>query len=464
MGRVEIGAVWRFRDAVFNSLSPKSVFRAKIDLLRGNNSSFEEVWMALTMRERQRVAGEVAHRYQRVSKKHKGLILNEFMALAGYHRTYASWLLRNLGRKVRLRVTGEYVVAVLGQKAKAQRHRRRHYDGRLLSVLRSLWELSDYLCGKRLAPFIRKALHQLERFGEIKLDDETRHLLLRISPATIDRQLRDDRKKLMLKSRARTKPGTLLKHHIPIRTFSDWDDVRPGFCEMDLVGHDGGDAAGEFAYTLDLTDICTCWTETEAVRNRAQKWTFEAIKDIEGRLPFTLLGLDSDNGSEFINGHLLRYCDDRQITFTRSRPYRKNDNCFVEQKNYSVVRRAVGYLRYDTPEELKTLNELYGHLRLYTNFFQPVMKLREKTRAGSRVTKKYDTPKTPYERVLESKHMDRATKRKLRRQYERLNPAELKRAITKLQGRLERLATSKAHANNETDFVYNLREATNIIS
>lgn len=420
--------------------------------------------MGLTMHEKKAVTREVVKRYQKASKKQKGLMLTEFIALTGYHRTYASWLLRNMGRKITLKVKGKRVTTVLGEARKSRRHKARKYGDRISNILRSLWELSDYLCGKRLVPFIRTALPRLEKFGEIRVDEETRDKLLMLSAATADRLLSADKKKLALKSRARTKPGTLLKHQIPIRTFSEWEEQRPGFCEMDLVGHDGGDAAGEFAFTLDLTDVCTAWTETEAVRNRAQKWTVEALEDIKERLPFKLLGLDSDNDSTFINAHLVKFCYERQITFTRSRPYRKNDNCYVEQKNYSVVRRAVGYLRYDTQEELKTLNELYRHLRLYTNFFLPVMKLKEKTRIGSKVTKKYDKPKTPYMRVIESKYIDRSVKTKLRRQYYSLNPAELKRAITKFQDRLIRLATSKTKLKKKEDFIYNFHEATRIIS
>lgn len=417
--------------------------------------------MGLTMRERKTVTREMARRYQRAVKRQKGVILDEFTALTGYNRSYASHILHNWGRKRYLQLGGRTVAAVLGAPRKPRRHRQREYgEGALLSALRSLWEVSDYLCGKRLAPFIREALPVLEGFGEIRLDEQTREKLMRISPATIDRLLKKDKKKLALKGRARTKPGTLLKHQVPIRTFSDWNEARPGFCEMDLVSHDGGDAAGEFAYTLDVTDVSTGWTETEAVRNRAQKWTHEALVRVEGRLPFKLLGLDSDNDSTFINNNLLRYCAKRRITFTRARAYRKNDNCFVEQKNYSVVRRAVGYRRYDTPKELKTLNQLYSHLRLYTNFFQPVMKLKGKIRVGSKVTKKYDTPKTPYQRLLGSKDVDNNAKRRLRRQYKSLNPAELKRAITRLQDKLQRLATSKANAKGDRDFVYNYHEAT----
>lgn len=420
--------------------------------------------MGLTMHEKKAVTREVAKRYQKVLKKQKGVILSEFTNLTGYHRTYASWLLRNQEKKIFLKVNGKDVIAVLGEKGKTQRQRAREYDEKVLRVLRSIWEISDYLCGKRLASFIKEVMPALERFGELKLNDDMRQKLLNISPATIDRVLKEDKKKHTLKCRARTKPGTLLKHQIPIRTFSEWDELRPGFVEVDLVGHDGGDGSGEFAYTLDLTDVCTGWTETEAVRNRAQKWVFEALMNIEGRLPFKLLGLDSDNDSAFINDHLLRYCNETQITFTRTRAYRKNDNCFVEQKNYSVVRRNVGYLRYDTEDELKTLNELYKYLRLYTNFFQPVMKLKEKTRIGSKVIKRYDMARTPYRRVVESKYIDGAVKRKLKKQYESLNPAELKRTITKLQDRLIRLTTSKTKVKKKKDFVYNFCEATNIIS
>ncbi len=420
--------------------------------------------MGLTMNEKKAVAREVAKRYQKASKKQKGIILKEFIALTEYHRTYASWLLRNFGRKVFLRLNGKENIKVVGGIKKTQRKRARYYDEKTLRILRSIWEISDYLCGKRLVSFIKETLPSLEKFGELKLDSDTRKKLLKISPATIDRELKQDKKKYILKSRVRTKPGTLLKHQIPIRTFSEWNDKRPGFVEIDLVGHDGGDASGEFAYTLDLTDVYSGWTETEAVRNRAQKWVFEALINIEKRLPFKLLGLDSDNDSAFINDHLLRYCNERNITFTRSRPYKKNDNCFVEQKNYSVVRRNVGYFRYDTEEELKMLNELYRHLRLYTNFFQPVMKLKEKTRIGSRITKHYDIAKTPCRRLLESEHIDRVIKRKLKKQYESFNPAELKRTITKLQNKLLRLTALKIKVNNEKNFVYNFNEATNIIS
>jgi len=417
--------------------------------------------MGLIMKEKKAVTREVAKRYQKVSKKQKGVILNEFTALTGYNRSYASYLLRNWEKRITLRVKGKIVVVILGKQRQTERQRSKVYDEKVLSILRSIWLISDCICGKRLSPLLKEIIPRLEKFKEINLDTETKEKLFRISPATADRLLRADKKRQSLKGKARTKPGILLKSQIPIRTFSEWDDKRPGFVEVDLVGHDGGDASGEFAYTLNLTDVCTGWAEMQAVKNRAQRWTFEALLDIEGRLPFRLIGLDSDNDSAFINAHLLRYCNLRQITFTRSRPQRKNDNCFVEQKNYSVVRRAVGYLRYNTEEELRTLNELYRYLRLYTNFFQPVMKLKEKTRIGSKVIKKYDTAKTPYQRVFESPYIRKETKDALMRQYETLNPAELKREITKLQNRLFKLSDKKKNIREDKeDFVYNFHEAT----
>jgi hypothetical protein len=289
----------------------------------------------------------------------------------------------------------------------------------------------------------------LEEHNEVELDGVTKQKLLGISAATIDRLLAVERKRRQLRARSKTKPGTLLKHQIPVRTFCEWDEQRPGFVEIDLVGHEGGDNSGDYIQTLDMTDVFTGWTETQAVRNKAQVWVFEALKQMRGRLPFDLLGIDSDNGGEFINDQLYRYCQREHITFTRARAYRKNDNCYVEQKNYSVVRRAVGYQRYDTSEELDVINQLYGHLRLYTNYFQPVMKLMEKTRVGSKVKKRYDKPRTAYQRVLESSYAGEERKEALRGEYAKLNPAELKRHITRLQHKLKTLATMKQRIGGE---------------
>ena len=396
--------------------------------------------MRLTMEERKKATAIVAPRYRKERKKEKGVILDEFVELTGYNRCYASHVLRSHGRKVR---AGRRIVLQGDVRKKGGGKRPREYDDAVLESLRKVWYIMDCICGKRLAPVMKEVVGRLERFGEIRIAPEVKGKLIRISPATIDRLLAGERRKQTIKGRGNTKPGTLLRHQIPIRTFSGWDELRPGFVEIDLVGHDGGDTRGDFAQTLDVTDVCTTWTETQAVRNKAQRWVFEALKDIREQLPFPLLGIDSDTGGEFINHHLFKYCQDEEITFTRSRSYRKNDNCFVEQKNYSVVRRAVGYLRYDTQEELQIINELYRSLRLYTNFFQPTMKLIEKTRIGSKVKKRYDTPTTPYRRVLASPDVSRKNKNRLKYQYAKLNPAALKRKITRLQQKLIRLASLK---------------------
>ena len=300
-------------------------------------------------------------------------------------------------------------------------------------------------------PFLSEIVPVLEKWGEIKLNLKIREKLWKISAATIDRLLADTRKRYRIKGRSTTKPGTLLKKAIPIRTFADWDEKVPGFFEVDLVSHDGGAVRGDFNQSLNFTDISTGWEEMVAVKNKAQVWVFAGIKSIKERLPFSILGLDSDNGAEFINAHLIRYCEEHKITFTRSRPYRKNDSCFVEQKNWSVIRRAVGYVRYDTDRELGILNELYGYLRLYVNFFQPVRKLIKKERIGSKVIKRYDEAKTPYKRVLASPDIKDKIKMKLKIQYAMLNPAELKRKITKLQNRLLKLNALKQKVREDLE-------------
>lgn len=393
------------------------------------------------MKARGEVTKGTAGEYRRAGKKEKGVILDQFVATTGYSRWYARWVLRHEGRRLQ---AGRQVLvlAVGGDGGGSVRKRTRQYDGKVTAALVKLWRMMDYICGKRLQPILPELLTILERHNEFSCDRETRGKLLHISAASIDRLLKPERRKHELRGRSGTKPGTLLKKQIPIRTFSEWDELQPGFAEVDLVGHDGGVGAGDFCQTLDLTDVATTWTETQAVRNKAQAWVFEALKTVRKNLPFPLLGLDSDNGSEFINNHLAAYCEREKLTFTRSRPYRKNDNCFVEQKNYSVVRRAVGYQRYDTEAQLELLNELYATLRLYTNFFQPTMKLRSKVRVGSKVTKRYDRAQTPYQRVLAAPQVCQANKDALRRKYETLNPAALKRKLNGLQERLLKTGAS----------------------
>ncbi len=398
--------------------------------------------MGLTMRERHAVIREQAPRFQKAAKKERSQMLDQFTSLTGYTRSYAAFVLRTCGKE-RLKILDagrRRVVFVPGhcRPLGAKRHRRRQYGEKaFLTGLRQLWALSDGLCGKRLVAFIRQVLPLLESQGTVTITEETvRRQLLSVSPATVDRLLAKTKTQARLKGRCGTRPGTLLKHHIPIKTFADWNDASPGFCEVDLVAHDGGAAFGDYCQTLNLSDVSTAWAEMRALKNKAQVHVFQALQDIRTQLPFRLLGLDSDNGSEFINDQLYRYCVQQKITFTRSRPYRKNDNCFVEQKNYSIIRKTVGYYRYDTPEQLALLNSFYQLLRLYTNFFQPVMKLVEKIRCGSRVTRRYDTPQTPYHRVLAHPAISDHLKAALTAQYQTLNVLYLKGQLNRLQAHL----------------------------
>lgn len=376
----------------------------------------------LNLRERQAVVRELARQYQRAGKRVKGQLLDQLQMLTGFNRSYAARVLRT------------------ARPADKQRNRRRpgsgrkrQYDDAVLYALKLIWAILDFPAGKRLAPFLPEIVPILEQHREIKLLPEVRAKLFAISAATIDRLLISERKQLQLKGRSGTKPGSLLKNAIPIKTFADWDDARPGFIEVDLVAHDGGSSRGDYAQTLDAVDVATGWTETRAVKNKAQCWVFEALQNMITAFPFLILGIDSDNGSEFINNHFIRYCNQYQITFTRARPYRKNDSCHVEQKNWSVVRKAVGYLRYDQPQQLELLNQLYGILRLYTNYFQPVQKLTKKERRGAKVKKIYDQAQTPYQRVLVSPHIPEERKNALKEQYVMLNPAKLKRQIHSIQ-------------------------------
>jgi len=384
--------------------------------------------VGLSMAERKAVTKQMARRYVKASKSEKGRMLDELCELTGWTRRHARRAL---------------AAALAGTSPPVRTNRPRIYGDEVHQALCFVWAALGGPAGKRLAPFMTEAVEALERHGELALAPEVRDKLLRISAATIDRSLAPERARLQVRGRSGTKPGSILKRQIPIRTFAEWDEARPGFCEVDLVAHDGGRSFGEFCQTLTLTCVATGWTETRALANKAQRWVHEALVDIAATLPFRLLGLDSDNGAEFINTQLFAWCEEQQITFTRSRPYRKNDNCYVEQKNWPVVRQNVGYARYDTPEELQVLGELYGCLRLWVNFFQPQMKLISKTRRGAKVSKRFDVARTPYRRILDSPHVPDRAKRQLTATYLELNPAALKRRIAGHQERLLELASTK---------------------
>jgi len=382
--------------------------------------------MPLNFRERQSVIKELANQYKGATKRDKGLLIDQLQTLTGYNRSYAARALRTAK-----------LTSVKGQKAKrSNAGRKRYYDDAVLHDLKYIWAILDFPAGKRLAPFLPEIMLVLENHGELDFLPEVKAKLLTISSSTIDRLLASERKRLKLKGRTGTKPGSLLKNSVPIKTFADWNDTRPGFIEIDLVAHDGGISRGDYAQTLNAVDVATGWTQTRAVKNKAQKWVFEALQIISKDFPFSVLGIDSDNGSEFINNHLIRYCENNKITFTRSRAYHKNDSCHVEQKNWSVVRKAVGYLRYDREEQLELLNQLYESLSLYNNYFQPVLKLTKKERHGAKVKKTYDLAQTPYQRAQASPDISKEQKLSLKERYATLNPVTLKRNICFLQEKL----------------------------
>jgi hypothetical protein len=383
--------------------------------------------MGLTMSQRQAVTRQLARRYRSTSRTQKATILTELCAITGWHRDHARKALRTAWKP---------------KPVTRQRKRRDPvYGPDVIAALRKVWAVLDAPTGKRLAPFLPLIVERLIACGELTISERTRYQLVRMSAATIDRRLAADRARWQVRGRSLTKPGSLLKSQIPIRTWADWDDARPGFVEIDLVGHEGGNPAGEFASTLTVTDIATGWTEVRAVRNKAQKWVLAALKDITAGFPFPVLGIDSDNGGEFINAPLLAFCTDNEITFTRSRPGNKNDGCHVEQKNWSVVRQTVGYHRYSGPLQVDVLNGIYALLRDQINFFTPQQKLTTKVRDGAKVIKKYDTAQTPFQRVCADRTVDITDKAALHGQYLHLNPAAIRREILALCDALGREVT-----------------------
>lgn len=367
------------------------------------------------------VVERLRHRYLQASRMEKSKILDEFVALSGMHRKSAIRALRQ-----------GYV------RGRERRGRKRVYTGAVVAALVEVWRVCGCICGKRLQPFLPAVVPILEQHGELHLDAETRQLLLQMSAATIDRKLRRFRQQ-QGRGLSTTKPGTLLKQSIPLRTFAEWDDVQPGFVEMDLVAHCGQTTEGQYLNTLTATDIATGWTECFLLRHRSQLAVAAAMDDLRRRLPFPLLGIDCDNDAVFINGTLKRYCEENQITFTRSRPWKKNDQAWVEQKNGAVVRGTVGYRRYLSSEAAQLLETIHDNLHAYVNFFQPVQKLIEKRRDGAKIYKRYDIAQTPHQRAMAQPSVSTFCKAQLRREYRRLNPAQLRRQIDDNLRRLRQL-------------------------
>jgi hypothetical protein len=377
----------------------------------------------VSMATRAELVEAVGERYRSVDRTNKGRVLDEFVAVTGFHRKHAMRLLR----------------AKQPGKKDGPRPERRIYDEAVRTALVVMWEAADRLCGKRLQPLIPILLEAMERHGHLDVAPDVRTKLTKMSAATIDRALREA-KAGGRSTRRRGGAGTALRRSVPIRTFDDWGDPAPGHVEADLVSHSGPVAKGSFAWTFTLTDIATGWTECAPLLVREQTVLVTVLTELRKLMPFDLLGFDTDNDSVFINETVRDYCAACGIAFTRCRPYRKNDQAWVEQKNGSVVRRLVGYRRFEGLAATAALADLYASARLFVNFFQPSFKLAEKHREGARVHKRYHPPATPYQRLLDDSRTSEATRTYLREIFAGLDPVRLLRDIRVAQERLVTLA------------------------
>ena len=376
---------------------------------------------------RQEVVLAVRVRYQQANGPDQKRILDEFVAVTGYHRKHA----------IR-------VLAHSRHDSKAERQARpRLYDEAVREALILLWEASDRVCGKRLAVLVPILIDSLERHGHLQLDQAVRFRLLSASPATIDRLLAPARAAVRGQIRRRKPAGPLLRRSVPIRTFADWGDPKPGFMETDLVAHCGGNMGGSFVHSLVLTDIATGWTECIALVVRHATLVVDAVDMLAGSLPFPILGIDVDNGSEFINDALLAFCESKAIALTRGRPHHKNDQAWIEQKNGAIVRKMIGYGRLEGLAAAKALTRLYSASRLFVNFFQPSFKLASKTRVGSRIIKRYHPPATPCARLLASNAIPESVKEHLRNAAASLDPLKLLEEIRVMQDHLARVASGE---------------------
>lgn len=378
--------------------------------------------------------------YHLVGRKEKSRILDEYCRVTGQDR-------KHVIRKIK---SGSYVLAMRKEKGEVKRTRKSYYDGDVAKHLITLWGIFDRPCGQRMKEQIANELDRLCRFGEMLVSSEMAVKLKKISAREIDNTLKAHKEKEYLSQKYGKKIHPLLYRKISVKVSSQQDRKRVGNIQIDLVEHCGQSAHGSYVYTLSTTDLATSWWEGGAVLTKSMRGVCIKLDELRKRYPFLWNGFHTDNDSAFINGHLYRYAKNEQLEFTRSRPYEKNDNFLVEQKNGRVVRRSVGYLRYDTHRECFILNELYILTGLYHNFFQPVMKLKEKKRIGSKIVRKFEKPKTPYQRVLASRHVSREVKQKLRAMYATLNPAELKRLIDKKRDELCQAYKRKGNQSQAT--------------
>jgi len=380
---------------------------------------------------RREVLSAVAGRYWSAGRVEKGRILDALCRTTGWHRKHAV-------RALRRRVVDKAV------EIPAPRERKRRYGATIKDALTALWEASDRVCGKRLVAMIPTLVPALARHGRLQLGEGEQAQLLAVSAATIDRMLGEVKVAAAGGRRRRAGFYSAIRREVPIRTFNDWKDPAPGFCEVDMVAHGGTSVAGSFIQTLTMVDVATGWTECLPLVNRDGSLVVEAIKRAQSLFPWLLRGVDFDNDSAFMNEVVVPWCREQKLEVTRSRAYKKNDQAFVEQKNGAVVRRLMGYGRFDGVETARVMARLYAAARLYVNFFQPSFKLKEKRREGAKVIKRYHSPSTPYERALAHPMVTEAVKKRLRDQYRTLDPvallAEIRAAQEELGNRIDRRA------------------------
>lgn len=359
------------------------------------------------------LAAQLQRRYLKAGKAERGRMLREFVETTGYHPKYASQLLRHGPPK----------------RKKRRRGRPPRYGLAITAALKTVAEALNWICGKRLHGALADVVPALEAEGVLRLKAEDRAALLQLSPATIDRRLGLYRRQARPHGLGTTKPGTLLKQQVPIQTYLPWDDQKPGFVEIDLVAHCGLSTAGFYLNTLTVVDVASGWTDVAAVWGKGQQAVFAALQAVRARLPFPLLGIDIDNGSELLNAHMVRFCQQEQLTLTRCRPYWKNDQAHVEQKNYSVVRRLIGYDRYESREALDQVERVDAIVRPYINGWQPVFKLIAKQRDGAKVTKRYDRPQTPLRRLLASNVLTAEQQAQAQARWMAADPMTLRRQL-----------------------------------
>jgi hypothetical protein len=372
----------------------------------------------------------IYHRYRKVSKTIKRIILNEFCQVCGYNRKYAI-------RKLHGPPPEEI------KESKKTRKREKVYSNAALNIIEAVWEAAGYPWSARLRVILREWMRWIKH--QYKITTAIEKEILSISPRQLDRRLKPKKDKVKNRMYGRTKPGTLLRHQIPIRT-DNYDVNKPGYVEIDTVSHSGDSADGDFAYTVNQSDINSTWTESRAVLGKGETGVVNALDEMRAASPFSILAYDPDNGSEFINWHLVKYCVKNQLSLTRSRPYKKDDQAHIEQKNWTHVRKLIGYDRYDTQQAVDVMNDLYrNELRLFMNLFMPSVKLLQRKRIGSKLTRKYDAPQTPFQRLLVSDHADPQKIKELKALRDSLNPFLLAKTINVKLEHIYRLANHKHH-------------------